>query len=195
MHFEGSYAASARFAAAIQFAHRAHDGQLRKGSTVPYIAHPLAVAGLALHYGADDEVAMAALLHDTVEDAGGRPTLWRLRWAFGWRVAAIVEGCTDSFSSPKRSWEERKRDFVAKLPSRPREVLLVVACDKLDNLRATADDLRRQGRRALDKFSAPPARLRWYYAECVRAVRDAIPSPLADRLERELDAVLRWIPA
>ena len=195
MDLIGSYPPSSRFAAAFQFAHRAHAGQYRKGTRTPYIAHPLSVAGLAMHYGADEDVAMAALLHDTVEDCGGRPTLWRIRWAFGWRVAAIVEGCTDSFASPKRPWEERKREYVDRLASQPREIKFVVACDKLDNLRATADELARRGPGTFDKFSAPPARLRWYYSECVRSVEGAVPYGLADRLGRELERVLSWIPA
>lgn len=195
MHEPGSYPASARFDAALALARKLHDGQYRKGSTIPYIAHPLAVAGLALHYGADEEVAIAALLHDVVEDCGGSPMLDRVRVDFGARVAGIVEACTDSWESPKRPWEERKRDYVARLASRPPEVKLVVACDKLDNLRATVDDLARDGRRAFDKFSARPERLRWYYTECVRAVANDVPSRLANRLDDELTRVLEWIPA
>jgi GTP pyrophosphokinase len=177
-----------RFAAALRLAQRAHDGQYRKGSSTPYIAHPLAVASLALQYGADDEVASAAVLHDAVEDGGGAPMLERIRWAIGERVAAIVEGCTDG-CAPKAPWEARKRAYVARLPSLAPATRLVVACDKLDNLRATHDDLRRLGREALAKFSAAPSRLRWYYHECFRAVAPVIPDVLAERLRREIDAI------
>ena len=182
-----------RFATALRLAQRAHAGQYRKGSSTPYIAHPLAVAALALQHGADDEVASAALLHDAVEDGGGQPMLERIRWGLGERVATLVSGCSDACGTPKRPWEERKRAYVARLPSQPAATKLVVACDKLDNLRATHDDLRAQGRAALDKFGAPPARLRWYYHECFRAVASAIPGRLADKLEHELKAVDAWL--
>ena len=194
MNTNGTIAAGHRFAAAVQFAHRAHAGQQRKGSSTPYIAHPMSVAALAMHYGASEDVAIAALLHDTVEDCGGAPIAWRIRWMFGARVREIVDACTDSHTTPKAPWESRKRDYVAKLPWQSREVKLVVACDKLDNLRATADDLRRDGDAALGKFSAPPARLRWYYEECVRRVEDAIPTGLAARLDAELRTLQAWVP-
>jgi len=181
-----------RFASALHLARRAHEGQYRKGSSTPYIAHPLAVAALALHYGADDDVAAAAVLHDTVEDGGGRPMLERIRWGIGERVAAIVDGCTDAYGEPKRPWEERKRAYVARLPSLSNAAKLVIACDKLDNLRATHDDLRTQGRSTFEKFSAPPHRLHWYYNECVRAIAPSIPYPLAERLKAELRAVEPW---
>ena len=182
-----------RFASALRLARRAHEGQYRKGTSTPYIAHPLAVAALALHYGADDDAASAALLHDTVEDGGGRPMLERIRWGIGERVAAIVDGCTDAYVTPKRPWEERKQAYVARLPSLPNATKLVIACDKLDNLRATNDDLRSQGRRALAKFSAPPPRLHWYYNECFRAIAAGIPFQLAERLREELRAVDPWL--
>jgi len=182
-----------RFAAALRLAQQAHDGQCRKGTSTPYIAHPLAVAGLALHYGADDEVASATVLHDAVEDGGGRPMLQRIGWRIGARVAAIVDGCTDSYATPKLPWEQRKRAYLARLQSAPRDTKLVVACDKFDNLRATHDDLLVQGADALRKFGAPPGDLRWYYHACFRAVANAIPYALADRLRKELDAIEPWL--
>ena len=181
-----------RFASALHLARRAHEGQYRKGSSTPYISHPLAVAALALHYGADDDVAAAAVLHDTVEDGGGRPMLERIRWGIGERVATIVDGCTDAYGEPKGPWDERKRAYVARLPSLSNATKLVIACDKLDNLRATNDDLRTQGRSTFEKFSAPPHRLHWYYNECFRAIAPSIPYPLAERLKAELRAIEPW---
>lgn len=83
-----------RIAKALAFAVEAHDGQKRKGTDIPYIAHPLGVASIALEHGADEEQAMAALLHDAVED-GGSQYAARIQKQFGNRVATIVEGCTD----------------------------------------------------------------------------------------------------
>jgi GTP pyrophosphokinase len=139
----------------MHLARRAHEGQYRKGTSTPYIAHPLAVAALALHYGADDDVASAAVLHDTVEDGGGRPMLERIRWGIGERVASIVDGCTDAYGAP--SGPGRSASALRRAPpSLPNATKLVIACDKLDNLRATHDDLRTQGRSTFEKFSAPP---------------------------------------
>lgn len=194
MKIEGSIASGQRWTVAMRIESRIHGVQFRKGTTIPYIAHPMSVAARALRHGADDDVAIAALLHDTVEDGGGSALLWRIRWAFGWRVARIVEGCTDSYVQPKRPWEERKRAYVERLRGEPREIHLVVACDKLDNLKATNDDLRRQGARTFAKFSAPPARLGWYYTECVRAVRGSVPGRLAGRLDDELGQLMQWVP-
>jgi (p)ppGpp synthase/HD superfamily hydrolase len=83
-----------RLSKALALAIEAHDGQLRKETTIPYIAHPMAVAAIALEYGADEDQAMAALLHDAVED-GGAEYADIIRSKFGDRVADIVNGCTD----------------------------------------------------------------------------------------------------
>src|SRR5437867_11285093 len=95
---------SRRFEAALLLATRLHATQTRKGGRIPYVSHLLGVASLALEHGADEAVAIAALLHDAVEDQGGRPTLARIRRRFGARVAEIVEGCTGAVAVPKTEW-------------------------------------------------------------------------------------------
>src|SRR5208282_6609722 len=90
-----------RFLRAFDFAAEKHAGQVRKASTIPYIAHLMGVSSLALEFGGDEDMAIAALLHDVVEDCGGAAMLKEVRRRFGSRVAKIVEGCTDSDTYPK----------------------------------------------------------------------------------------------
>src|SRR5215472_15495079 len=97
---------SERFDRALEMAHRLHGRQKRKGCDVPYIAHLLSVAGIVLEAGGDENAAIAALLHDAVEDQGGQPTLAEIRKAFGDEVAEIVMGCTDADTIPKPPWRE-----------------------------------------------------------------------------------------
>ncbi|MCU1297550.1 MAG: metal dependent phosphohydrolase, partial [Acidobacteriaceae bacterium] len=96
-----------RFEQALLFAARKHSAQTRKKTRAPYISHLIIVAGLVLEAGGDEDLAIAALLHDVVEDCGGTPMLKEVRRRFGKRVAHIVEGCTDAFDTPKHPWRER----------------------------------------------------------------------------------------
>src|SRR2546428_13390922 len=127
---------SPRFEAALVFANRLHATQTRKGGRIPYVSHLLGVASLALEHGADEDVAIAALLHDAVEDQGGRPTLARIRRRFGARVASIVEGCSDADTIPKPAWRSRKEGYLRHLDTASAEVRLVSASGKLHHPRA-----------------------------------------------------------
>src|SRR5579859_2711680 len=90
-----------RFDLALAYASRAHREQLRKGSDIPYVAHLLSVCAIVLEHGGDEDQAIAALLHDAVEDQGGRPRLADIEKQFGPRVAEIVAACTDADVMPK----------------------------------------------------------------------------------------------
>src|SRR5579871_6320968 len=92
---------SARFERALAWANQLHRKQARKGTTIPYIAHLIGVASIALEHGAREDEAIAAVLHDAVEDQGGKKTLLKIRQRFGKKVADIVEGCTDAYVNPK----------------------------------------------------------------------------------------------
>src|SRR6516164_11306108 len=118
-----------RFEQALLFAHRQHAGQLRKGTPAPYISHLLGVAGLVLEAGGDEDQAIAALLHDVVEDCGGEPMLEEVRGRFGDRVAKIVQGCTDAYAVPKPPWKQRKLDYLELLRSADDDIRLVSAAD------------------------------------------------------------------
>src|SRR5271163_4142084 len=124
-----------RFERALLFATRKHAAQTRKGGSVPYISHLLGVAGLVLEAGGDEDLAIAALLHDVVEDCGGAPMLKEVRRRFGRRVAHVVEGCTDTDQDPKPPWRERKENYIQHLRTADADVRLVSAADKVHNLR------------------------------------------------------------
>src|SRR5579863_407348 len=111
----GSPKMGPRFERALLFAIRKHSSQTRKGSGVPYVAHLLSVAGLVLEAGGDEDLAIAALLHDVVEDCGGARMLKEVRRRFGNRVANIVDGCTDAYTIPKPAWRERKESYINRL--------------------------------------------------------------------------------
>src|ERR1700678_239385 len=121
-----------RFLRAFNFAAEKHAWQTRKASTIPYIAHLMGVASLVLEFGGDEDLAIAALLHDVVEDCGGAPVLKEVRRKFGSRVAKIVDGCTDSDIEPNPPWRERKEVYIRHLKSADEETRLVSAADKLN---------------------------------------------------------------
>lgn len=179
---------SGRFDEALMFAARLHATQTRKDTAIPYIAHLLAVASLVLTHGGNEDEAIAGLLHDAVEDQGGRPTLEKIRVQFGDRVAAVVDGCTDTDMAPKPPWRQRKERYLKHLESASPSVKLVAAADKLDNVRAIVADYRTHGASIWTRFNAGPEEQRWFYRTCVTALHDG---PMS--IVRELDAAVEQL--
>ncbi|MGA7221197.1 MAG: HD domain-containing protein, partial [Candidatus Sulfotelmatobacter sp.] len=134
-----------RFMRAFSFAAEKHAGQTRKASTIPYLAHLMGVASLALEFGGDEDAAVAALLHDVVEDCGGVPMLREVSRRFGPRVAKIVNGCTDSYTEPKPLWRERKENYLRHLKHADSATRLVSAADQLNNVRSILSEYRYVG--------------------------------------------------
>ena len=132
-----------RFELALQFASGLHHSQCRKGTPVPYISHLMAVSALVLEAGGDEDLAIAALLHDAVEDQGGPPTLQTIRRMFGDRVADVVMECSDTDREPKPLWRERKEQYLAHLLSASTDALLVSIADKLHNARSVSTRARK----------------------------------------------------
>ena len=153
---------------AFLFAAEQHSGQTRKASTIPYIAHLLGVASLVLEAGGDEDLAIAALLHDVVEDCGGAPMLKQVRRRFGKRVAHVVDGCTDADTEPKAPWRERKEKYLRHLKTADADTLLVSAADKLNNIRSILSDYRAIGESVWSRFNAGREGTLWYY----RTLRD-----------------------
>jgi (p)ppGpp synthase/HD superfamily hydrolase len=173
-----------RFSQALQYAVELHRGQIRKGSGVPYVAHLLGVTALALEFGADEDEAIAALLHDAIEDQGGAATRAEIRRRFGDRVTAIVDGCTDAEVIPKPPWRERKEAYLEHLKGAPPAVCRVSAADKLHNALAILRDYRAGGEPLWERFRGGKDGTLWYYRELV-AVFDVVgPAPLAAELRR-----------
>jgi GTP pyrophosphokinase len=182
---------SSRFDQALVYAADAHATQVRKGSSTPYMAHLLGTCSIALEYGADENEAIAALLHDAVEDQGGRGRLDDIRARFGADVAEIVAGCTDSFQIPKLPWEERKQAYLAHLPNASKSVLLVSASDKLYNAQATLRDLHRVGNDVWKRFNVPREKTLWYYHALVTVFQHTGPATLCDELDRTVSEIER----
>jgi (p)ppGpp synthase/HD superfamily hydrolase len=180
-----------RFERALLFATRKHSGQTRKGSTVPYVAHLLGVAGLVLEAGGDEDLAIAALLHDVVEDCGGAPMLQQVRRRFGERVAHVVEDCTDTDLDPKPPWRQRKEDYIKHLRTADADVRLVSAADKLHNARSVLADYREIGNSVWDRFQGKREGTLWYY----RALLDEFKRKKANRVVNELERVVLELEA
>jgi HD domain-containing protein len=184
-----------RFREAFSMAFDLHGGQLRKGTKVPYISHPIGVASLVIENGGDEDEAIAALLHDTAEDQGGRETMKKILDRFGARVASIVDGCTDTYDDPKPSWKERKEAFLERLPWATPSVRLVASADKLHNARAVLADFRAIGEDIWKRFNAPKKDLLWYHRAVTEALKKAGPSSLVEELDRVVTELERLASA
>jgi (p)ppGpp synthase/HD superfamily hydrolase len=179
-----------RFTGALNLACDLHRTQARKGTQIPYVAHLLAVASLALEHGADEDEAIAAILHDAVEDQGGAVTASVIRESFGARVADIVLSCSDTHLLPKPPWRARKEGYLEHLARATPSARLVSACDKLHNARAILADFRELGHGLWSRFNAGPEETLWYYRALVEELRKAPPGPQGKRLVEELDRVV-----
>jgi len=186
---------SSRFDEAFLYAHDAHRHQRRKKTDRPYISHLMGVASLVLQYGGDEDQAIAALLHDVVEDCGGAARLEEIREKFGDNVARMVHGCTDTDQTPKPPWRARKESYVQRVAGEAADVLLVSAADKLYNVREIQMDLRENGPAVWERFSGRREGSLWYYRELVKVFqrrssgahangRERALRPLADELAR-----------
>ena len=183
---------SSKFTQALGYAARLHGRQIRKRTERPYIGHLLSVTSLVIEYGGDEEMAIAALLHDAVEDQGGRPRLREIQRKFGKRVAHIVDGCTDSYDEPKPPWMERKRAYLQRVRGESAEVRLVSAADKLSNARETLYELRVHGDAVFERFAGKKDGTLWYYRALVKEFRAAGSNPLVEEFDRvvsELESV------
>jgi (p)ppGpp synthase/HD superfamily hydrolase len=174
---------SARFACAFTLAVELHGDHVRKGTGVPYLTHLMAVSSLVGEYGGDEDLMIAALLHDALEDRPDRITLSQINARFGWRVGRVVEGCSDCQSFPKPPWEQRKRAYLARLPGESGDVKLVSAADKLHNASALLRDARLMGDAHWSRFNASKDRQCWYLRSCVTALSDGWWNEIVARLD------------
>jgi (p)ppGpp synthase/HD superfamily hydrolase len=175
---------SARFLQALLYAAALHSDQRRKLSGEPYLAHLLGVTSIALEHGASEEEAIAALLHDAIEDQGGAAAREEIRRRFGQEVAEIVEGCSDAATMPKPPWHQRKRAYITRLRHASASVRLVSACDKLHNARAILREYRLRGESLWDHFRGGREGTLWYYRAAADTLKQAGTSPLVEELDR-----------
>ncbi len=167
-----------RLADATAYALTIHADQERKGSGTPYIAHLLGVASIILEHGGDEDLAIAGLLHDAIEDVGIEQEAV-IATRFGARVAGIVRACTDADTLPKPPWRARKEAYVAHLETVGRDVLLVSAADKLHNARAIVTDLRTLGPAMFARFTGGMEGSIWYYETLSATFTRLLPGALA----------------
>lgn len=176
-----------RYQDALVYAARLHADQLRKGTSIPYLAHLLSVSALVLEDGGDEDQAIAALLHDAVEDQGGLETLQDIEQRFGERVARIVAGCTDSYETPKPAWRGRKEAYIEHLSSATNDELLVALADKVHNARTIVSDLKANGEHTWNKFKGGKQGTLWYYCALVKAFEEQSDSGLLFELAQLVD--------
>ncbi|MEO8601895.1 MAG: HD domain-containing protein [bacterium] len=176
---------AAELGKALRFAAEKHGRQARKGTRIPYVSHLLHVAGFVFEHGGSVDQAIAAVLHDVVEDCDD-VTDTILRQRFGREVAALVKSCTDTFDGDsrdhKRPWMERKVRYLEHLAKAPRAAVLVSACDKRHNLGALVDDVCREGRPYLNRFNSSAADQVWFYSRFASIVEGKVPPRLAHEL-------------
>jgi (p)ppGpp synthase/HD superfamily hydrolase len=178
-----------RFDRGLLYATHVHGGQVRKATTIPYVAHLLAVAATVLEYGGSEDMAIAGLLHDAVEDQGGEARLADIRNRFGDRVADIVHACSDSVvntaaGQQKEDWRIRKMRYIEHLKTVDQETRLVSLADKVHNARSILRDLRKPevGSAVWNRFKQPKKDTLWHYRELANAFQKLLPGQLAEEL-------------
>ncbi len=168
-----------RLSDAFDMAREVHNGAAIKGSNLPYLLHLLDVCSIAMRHGADEDLAIAALLHDVVEDGGGAPMLDKIRDRFDDRVADIVFACSDSLEvdpAKKPDWWQRKIQYTDHLRVASTDVALVSGADKLSNVRSIVADHAEIGDRLFERFKTGRVGTLWYY----RRIAQILPSRLSD---------------
>jgi (p)ppGpp synthase/HD superfamily hydrolase len=184
-----------RFSKALVYAEHKHHSQVRKGGDIPYVGHLLTVAGLVINDGGSEEQAIAALLHDAVEDAGGAPTLEEIRANFGETVARIVKECSDTDEEPKPPWLQRKQRYIDHLGEVGIDTLLVSVADKLDNARSMLRDYHEHGPKLWERFNRKnPQDHLWYFGELLKAYRArGLDSWMVGELDRVVGELKRQV--
>ena len=182
---------SERVKEAFELAFELHRDQTRKSTTTPYITHLMSVAGLVGEFGGSENQVIGALLHDAVEDQGGPAALALVRSRFGDEVAGFVAACSDTDVSPKPPWLERKKAFLREVASAAPDVKLIVAADKLHNVRSILADFRCIGDDVWARFNGGRDGSLWYHAEIVRSLAQDWPHPIVTELAHAVDTLHR----
>ena len=178
-----------RFDAALRYAADHHRRQLRKDTDIPYFAHLMAVSAIVLELGGTEDEAIAALLHDVVEDGGGPAALAVIEEEFGPDVARWVLQSSDSDGVPKPPWRERKQAYLDAMDTKDDSALLVGLADKYHNASSILADYRADGDAVWSRFSAGDGdEVRWYY----RALVDAFTAQ-RERLSPRAQALLEQL--
>ncbi len=185
---------TSRFTEALTYAAELHNTQVRKGGDIPYVGHLLSVSALVIEAGGTETQAIAALLHDAVEDQGGADTLAEIESRFGEDVARIVHECSDTDEDPKPPWRARKESYIEHLATVSKETILVSLADKLDNARAILRDLRNEGPSLWERFTQNnPSDHLWYYTALVEKYASRSDNWMVGELKRTIALIEREI--
>ncbi len=191
-----------RLTRAVEYGRHLHI-ERRKGTGIPSMAHLFGVASLVMGeagltgFPVTEDMVLAALLHDAVEDHGGAARLEDIRQNFGDDVARMVEGLSDTLAEDpdeKESWEERKQGYIDRLRDEPADVRLISAADKLYNARSILEDYRLIGPEVWKRFKRSRDLQIWYYDTILEVFKSAGKMRIVDELERVVDE-LRQISA
>ena len=172
---------------ALELAAQAHDGQYRKGTTIPYITHPVAVGMILMRAGYSDDLVAAGILHDTVEDT--EITLEDIERQFGSQIAQIVAGCSEPDKS--LSWEERKEHTIEFLKTASPEIRAAACADKLHNVRSLIDDYQRYGDEIWNRFKRGKEKQEWYYRNIIDSLGTGSTFHLLDALKEEVNRLFK----
>jgi (p)ppGpp synthase/HD superfamily hydrolase len=180
-----------RFTEAVEYARKLHT-EYRKGTGIPYMAHLIGVAALVMgeadgRVPVTEDMVIAALLHDAVEDHGGTPRLRDIEEKFGPEVSRMVAALSDTFAEDhdkKEGWEERKKNYLARLRNEPDNVLLISAADKLYNAKAILDDFKEIGFKVFDRFKRGAKEQLWYFDELLKVFLAHPRNRIVNDLER-----------
>ena len=190
---------TARFTSAVDYARTVHI-ERRKGTGIPYMAHLMGVAAMVMgeaghvEFPVTEDMVIAALLHDAVEDYGGLPRLAHIRANFGAEVARMVEGLSDSFSvdsGNKQSWLERKQGYIERLKDEPADIRLISAADKLYNAKTILDDYREVGPEVWKRFKRARKEQIWYFDTLVAVFNATGTNRIVRDLERVVEELRR----
>lgn len=185
-----------RFTRAVDYARVLHT-ETRKGTEIPYMAHLLGVASLVMgeaggRVPVTEDMVIAAILHDTVEDHGGKPRLDDVEKIFGPHVARMVEGLSDTLAEDhdkKEGWEERKNAYLARLRTEPEDVLVISAADKLYNAKSILDDLKVIGPAVWERFKRGPKEQLWYFHSLLEILESRLNNRTVAELKRVVDEI------
>lgn len=175
-----------RYIKALVYANELHFDQKRKETEIPYLTHLMHVSAYVIEFGGDEDQAIAALLHDAIEDQSERTSLDEIKATFGEEVARIVNACTDARTKPKPPWKERKLAYLEALKTKDQRIKLVVACDKLHNAQSIVRDVQTLGPSVWSRFTAPKEETIWYYKSIVESLESMKGSPVYYLLSEEV---------
>lgn len=167
---------------AFAYTYELHKGQVRKRTHVPYITHLMAVSAIVGEYGGTEDQVIAGLLHDAMEDQGGRATLEKIRTRFGDIIADYVDGCSDAEGEPKAPWMERKQTFIDAAKTADPDLRLIIAADKIHNGRSILKDLRVYGNDLWGIFNGGRDLTLWYFDEVLEALSTGWEHPILSEL-------------